>query len=236
MCKFATRPTVFCLFGIASIFGSIAQAAELPTGVSQEELFFLFQIGVINDADLDQFFPLPKQSRTKASGVTQEQWRTLGLSGTDLESGRIRGLFGTISKRVRIHDSPLLVLNSARRPVQGSSCRIANFRGNPSLKTTLTFSPCKYRRNKLLPDSLTVVSSRHTYLVDEQCSWFVWMHISNASGHANHLTVNDGHNNYICRVTQVLVQQSRTDWMVEDIGVHVVKQRHSRLSDLKDVD
>lgn len=95
MYQFANRLTALCLFGIAAYFGSTAQAVDFPRGVSPEELVFLIQIGMINEADLNQPAPQPQQWPTKSSGGPQKLSRTLGLSGTDLGSGRIRGPSGT---------------------------------------------------------------------------------------------------------------------------------------------
>lgn len=95
MSKFATGLTAICLFGIGSLFGSSAQAANFPNVVSPEELLFLIQIGLVSEADLDPPATLPQHLPTKTSGVSQKQSRTLGLSRTDLGSGRIRALSGT---------------------------------------------------------------------------------------------------------------------------------------------
>jgi hypothetical protein len=94
MCKFATRLTALFLFGIASFFGSTAQAVDFPNSVSPEELLFLIQIGMVNEADLYQPAPLSQQWPNKATSVTQKQSLTVGLSGTDMGSGRIRGVSG----------------------------------------------------------------------------------------------------------------------------------------------
>ncbi len=95
MTKFATQLTAFCLFGIAFCCGSNAQAADYPYGVSEAEFSFLLGIGMVNEADLCRLEVLPQNVPVKTARTTLKPTSGNGLAGLNYGPGRIIGLSGT---------------------------------------------------------------------------------------------------------------------------------------------
>ena len=95
MTKFATQLTAICLFCVASSCCMNAEAADFYNGLSEEEYFFLLDLGLANEADLYWLDPAPEVAPTKASTTTRVSKRDNEISGLNIGFARVLGLSGT---------------------------------------------------------------------------------------------------------------------------------------------